>query len=45
LVEEPKELKEMFSNHIKNHVINVKSPYGDGKSAVKICESLNILTD
>lgn len=45
LVEEPKDLKEIFENHIKNHVVDVKSPYGDGKSAVKICEILNILTD
>lgn len=45
LVEEPKDLKDMFENHIKNHVIDIESPYGDGKSAVKICEILNILTD
>jgi UDP-N-acetylglucosamine 2-epimerase (non-hydrolysing) len=45
LVEEPKILKKIFENHIKNHVVDVESPYGDGKSAVKICEILNILTD
>jgi|688.fasta_scaffold308372_2 UDP-N-acetylglucosamine 2-epimerase len=45
LVEEPKHLKEIFKNHVENHVVDVESPYGDGKSAVKICEILNILTD
>ena len=45
LVEEPEHLKEIFKNHVENHVVDVESPYGDGKSAVKICEILNILTD
>jgi len=45
LVEEPEHLKEIFKNHVENYVVDVESPYGDGKSAVKICEILNILTD
>jgi UDP-N-acetylglucosamine 2-epimerase len=45
LVDNPEDLKEIFENHIHNHILNVDSPYGDGKAAVKICEILNILTN
>ena len=43
LVKKPNDLKYMFSEHINSHEVNAESPYGDGKSAVKICEILNKL--
>ena len=41
LINNPKELTEMFNTHINNYNVNFKSPYGDGDSAIKICKILN----
>jgi UDP-N-acetylglucosamine 2-epimerase (non-hydrolysing) len=41
LIKEPKELCEMFNTHINDYEVNVESPYGDGKSAIKIYKILN----
>jgi UDP-N-acetylglucosamine 2-epimerase (non-hydrolysing) len=40
LVEEPNMLESIFEEHINNYIVNVKCPYGDGKSSEKI---LNVL--
>lgn len=38
LVKEPDELDGLFKKHINSYAINIKSPYGDGKSAKKIID-------
>lgn len=43
LVKTPKDLSDLFNYHIDNNVVDIESPYGDGKSASKICEILNNL--
>jgi len=42
LIDEPKLLNSIFKTHINNYIVDIESPYGDGKSAIKIC---NILTN
>ena len=43
LVYEPSDLKDIFKKHINNHIVDIHSPYGDGKSAIKICQILKKL--
>jgi UDP-N-acetylglucosamine 2-epimerase (non-hydrolysing) len=43
LINEPKDLSLTFETHIKNPIVNVGCPYGDGTSAKKICEILKKL--
>lgn len=38
IVESPTQLEEIFDYHISNFEVDSVSPYGDGKSSVKICE-------
>jgi UDP-N-acetylglucosamine 2-epimerase (non-hydrolysing) len=38
LVSCPNELSVVFNEHYENYVVDVKSPYGDGTSAKKICK-------
>lgn len=40
LVKTPNTLRQIFEEHINDYVINIKSPYGDGKSAKKIVDLL-----
>ncbi len=44
LINEPKDLSTIFESHIEGYIVNVESPYGDGKSAIKISEILKTLT-
>jgi UDP-N-acetylglucosamine 2-epimerase (non-hydrolysing) len=41
LVLHPDELSIVFNEHYENYVVDVKSPYGDGTSAKKICKIVN----
>jgi len=41
LVQYPRDLCNMFEEHITNYSVDAISPYGDGKSAIKICEIVN----
>lgn len=41
LINEPKDLVSIFNSHINDYSVNIESPYGDGKSSIKI---YNILT-
>lgn len=43
LINSPKDLSIIFSTHINDYVIDYVSPYGDGKSAEKICKILKEL--
>lgn len=43
LIDSPEYLITSFDYHIENHKVNAISPYGDGKSAIKICEIFNML--
>jgi UDP-N-acetylglucosamine 2-epimerase (non-hydrolysing) len=43
LIDEPKDLASIFNCHINNYNVNIESPYGDGKSSIKICDILNKL--
>lgn len=43
LILEPSDLNRAFEEHINNYEVNINSPYGDGKSAIKICEILKNL--
>jgi UDP-N-acetylglucosamine 2-epimerase (non-hydrolysing) len=43
LVDSPINLKNIFEEHINNYAVNLQSPYGDGKSAKKICEIIKNL--
>jgi UDP-N-acetylglucosamine 2-epimerase len=43
LINEPKDLSSIFETHIKNHIVNVECPYGDGTSAKQICKILKKL--
>jgi UDP-N-acetylglucosamine 2-epimerase len=43
LISEPSDLKETFKYHIDNYEVNINSPYGDGKSAIKILQILKNL--
>lgn len=43
LILEPSDLKETFKYHIDNYEVNINSPYGDGKSAIKILQILKKL--
>jgi len=38
IVDTPSDLSEMFHQHLNDFKVYVQSPYGDGKSAIKICE-------
>jgi len=38
LINEPSDLKTIFDNQIKEYVIDIESPYGDGNSSKKIIE-------
>lgn len=38
LIDEPSDLKSVFEHQIKEYVINVDSPYGDGNASKKIIE-------
>jgi len=40
LIDGPKDLVSIFNYHINNYNVNFESPYGDGKSSVKICDIL-----
>lgn len=40
LIKEPHQLGDAFEDHINDYVINIKSPYGDGRSAKKIIDLL-----
>lgn len=44
LVKEPDNLEELFNTHIKSPQVNYPCPFGDGKSAEKICNILKDLT-
>jgi len=44
LIDEPKDLSSIFNLHIDDYRLNIESPYGDGKSAIKISEILTKLT-
>lgn len=37
MVDKPYKLKNLFEEHIYNHIVDYKSPYGDGKSSKYIC--------
>lgn len=41
LINNPNELSKIFNTHINDYYVNVESPYGDGKSSIKICKILN----
>lgn len=43
LIDKPKDLSLIFDKHIVTYNVNFESPYGDGKSAIKISEILNKL--
>lgn len=43
MVQEPKDLKDLFTNHIETHTINIESPFGDGHASEKICDILEKL--
>ena len=43
LIDEPTDLSPIFESHINDYSVNVESPYGDGKSAIKISEILKNL--
>jgi UDP-N-acetylglucosamine 2-epimerase (non-hydrolysing) len=40
LINEPKDLVSIFNSHINDYSVNIESPYGDGKSSIKICNIL-----
>ena len=40
LINEPKDLVSIFNSHINDYSVNIESPYGDGKSAIKISKIL-----
>lgn len=40
LIDEPKDLVSIFNSHINDYSVSIESPYGDGKSAIKISEIL-----
>lgn len=44
LINEPKDLLSIFNTHINDYIVNIESPYGDGKSSVKISNILTKLT-
>ena len=41
MVEEPRDLKGLFDEHIKKYKVDFKSPYGDGMSSKRICKIFN----
>ncbi len=40
MVESPENLRQVFTNHIDDYIIDIESPYGDGKASEKICDVL-----
>jgi UDP-N-acetylglucosamine 2-epimerase (non-hydrolysing) len=38
MVNAPTDLRDLFEEHINSHVVNIKSPYGDGTSSKQICD-------
>ena len=44
LIDEPKDLLSKFISHINGYNVNIESPYGDGKSSIKICDILTKFT-
>jgi len=43
LINEPTDLSSIFESHINDYRVNIESPYGDGKSSIKISEILKNL--
>jgi UDP-N-acetylglucosamine 2-epimerase len=43
LIDEPTDLSPIFESHINDYSVNIESPYGDGKSSIKISEILKNL--
>lgn len=40
MVDSPERLEGLFYEHLNTFIVEIKSPYGDGKSAEKICDIL-----
>ena len=45
LIYEPTDLLPIFESHIYDYIVDVESPYGDGKSSIKISEILKNFND